>query len=358
MLDKARAECYNLDMNIRNLLETRIRAGMEEGAYPSAVAVVGRGDEVLAQTHAGRLFAPGGPPIDFETRYDMASLTKILVPTMLALLAMEEGVLALDDDLGRFFDAPSEKRAITVRQLMTHTSGIAPHFDLEAEARSPADAVAAILRHPLDGLPGDMPRYSCMGYILLGKILELLYDAPLNVLAQRRVFGPLGMAHTGYRPQGGNIAATELDPQTNVPLTGMVHDENARFLGGVSANTGIFSDIGDMAKFASMLARVGAGFLSPATLRTATRNGTPGFDQHRGLGFQLGGTLGCFMGDLLPPEAFGHTGFTGTSLVVDPATGFWAVLLTNRVNPTRANLKILRFRRTFHNALFAACTRD
>jgi CubicO group peptidase (beta-lactamase class C family) len=345
-------------MNIQNLLEKLIRSGVEEGAFPSAVAAVGKRGETLARASAGRLCAPDGPLADFGTRYDMASVTKILAPTMLALRALEEGDLTLIDDVGRFFDAPEDKKSISVLQLMTHTGGFCPHFDLRAEVKGPDDALSAILRHPLEGTPGDMPRYSCMGYIVLGKMLEALYGEPLDALARKQVFGPLGMIHTSYLPKDGNIAATENDPKTGVALVGAVHDENARFLGGVSANAGVFSDIEDMAKFAAMLAQNGGGFLSPAALRAAIRNRTPGFDQHRGLGFQLGGTWGCFLGELTPPEAFGHTGYTGTSIAVDPTTGFWAVLLTNRVNPTRGNLKILRFRRKFHNALYAACARD
>lgn len=345
-------------MKIAELLEKLIETGVADGAFPSAVAAVGKRGETLARACAGRLYAPDGPAADFGTRYDMASLTKILAPTMLALLAVERGALTPLDAVGRFLDAPEDKRDITVLQLMTHTGGFCPHFDLRAEASGPKDAPAAILRHPLAGTPGGMPRYSCMGYIALGKMLESLYGEPLDVLAKRDVFGPLGMAHTGYLPEGGNIAATEVDPETGQALVGVVHDENARFLGGVSANAGVFSDIGDMARFAAMLAQGDGGFLSPATLRFAIQNRTPGFNQHRGLGFQLGGTEGCFLGELLPPESFGHTGFTGTSLAVDPATGFWAVLLTNRVNPTRENLKILRFRRAFHNALYTASARE
>lgn len=338
---------------IVELLENLIQSGVEEGIFPSAVAAVGRKDELLAQACAGHLFSPDGPAVNLETRYDMASVSKILGPTMIALRAIEEGDLTLEDTVGQFFDAPSDKKDISVRQLMTHTSGFCPHFNLRAEAKDPADAPYAILRHPLEGAPG-VPRYSCMGYILLGKMLERIYGAPLDILAREKVFHPLHMMHTSYLPTGTNIAATELDPTTNAPLVGVVHDENARYLGGVSANAGVFSTIGDMARFASMLAQNDGTFLSPCTIRAATFNHTPGFDQHRGLGFQLGGTEKCFIGDLLPRETFGHTGFTGTSFVVDPSTGFYTVLLTNRVNPTRENIRIRPFRRKFHNVLYAA----
>lgn len=136
----------------------------------------------------------------------------------------------------------------------------------------------------------------------------------------------------------------------------MVHDENARFLGGVSGNAGVFSDLGDMVRFASMLAcggtYGGTPYLSPATLQTAGRNYTPGMNEHRGLGFHLPGP-GSFHGDLFPPGSIGHTGFTGTSLIVDPGSGLYVVLLSNRIHPTRENMKFIRVRRTVHNAAMA-----
>lgn len=343
-------------MDMQTLLERKLNEGVASGAFPAGAAAVGAREGALAMAWAGRICLPDGPEADQRTRYDLASLTKVLAPTMLALRAIEEGVLTLDDTVGRFFDAPGDKREITVRQLMTHTGGFVATFDLKRDTFDPAEAGEAILRHPLKSAPGSGPRYSCMGYILLGRILERLYGDALDRLARERVFFPLGMARTGYLPDGGNIASTEVDLKTGEALTGIVHDENARFLGGVSGNAGVFSDIGDMARFAGMLARGGDGFLSPAAHAAAIRNRTQGFDDHRGLGFQIGGTEGCFLGDLLPPDSYGHTGFTGTSLAVDPHTGFYVVLLTNRVHPSRENTAILRFRRALHNALYAEYT--
>lgn len=348
--------CYNKIMNTQKLLEQWLQKGLEEGAFPSAAAAAGRGAEVLAAACAG-VTRQDGPEVNLDTRYDMASCTKVLAPTMIALKAIEEGLLTLDDTVGRFFDAPEDKRDITVRMLMTHTSGITPAFSLAEEAAGPQDVLRAILAHPLEGTPGDAPRYSCMGYILLTKMLETLLGAPVNRLAQERVFAPLGMTSTGYLPTGDNIAATEISRRTGKLIQGVVHDENARFQGGVSGNAGVFSNVPDMIRFCEMLALGGKGYLAPATLRAAIRNRTPGFETHRGLGFHLAGVDANFMGDLFPVDSFGHTGFTGTSFAIDPHTGFYVILLTNRVHPTRENLKLMRFRRAFHNALYAACNR-
>ena len=345
--------CYNSAMNMQTILENLINRGLAEGAFPSAAAAAGIKGDVLAAYCAGPTRIPDGAPVNAHTLYDMASLTKILAPTMIALRAIEEGRLTLDDTVGRFFDAPADKRDISVRQLMTHTGGFTPAFSLRAEAADPSDAVRAILAHPLEGAPG-VPRYSCMGYILFAKMLEKLYAQPLDALAASMVFSPLGMTETGYLPASGSIAATEIDRRTGKLICGVVHDENARFLGGVSGNAGVFSSLTDMIRFTSMLAKNGDGYLSPATLAMAIRNRTPGCESHRGLGFHLGGVEQNYLGDMFPPESFGHTGFTGTSIAVDPHTGFYVVLLTNRVHPTRENNAVLRFRRAFHNALYAA----
>lgn len=342
-----------MDKKLKQLLEQ----GAACGAFPSAAAAFGVKGRVLARACTGTLRIGCDIPVNADTLYDMASLTKILAPTMIALTDIENGLLTLDDTIGYFFDAPDDKRSITVRMLMSHTGGFTPAFALETEAASPEDAVRAILDHPLDGVPGDAPRYSCMGYILFAKMLEKLHAKPLDKLAKDMVFTPLGMHATGYLPTGENIAATETDRRTGRLISGVVHDENARFMGGVSGNAGVFSDLEDMIRFTSMLACGGNGFITPATLSMAIRNRTPGFDVHRGLGFHLGGTTQNYLGDIFPPESFGHTGFTGTSVAVCPHTGIWAVLLTNRVHPTRESTGLFRFRRVFHNTVYSAAMR-
>ncbi|MEE1199927.1 MAG: serine hydrolase domain-containing protein [Christensenellales bacterium] len=340
-------------MNAQILLKKLLDEGLNEGCYPGAAAAFGMGDHVYAISCTGKI-SENGANVNEETRYDMASCSKIIGPTMIALRALEEGDLILSDSLERFFsECPEDKREITVRHLMAHTSGIAPAFWLERLTDDPGAAARVILERPLTAPIGERVQYSCMGYILLGSILERIYGKQLNVLAQERVFLPLGMKHTGYCPEGGNIAATEVDPITGRAFQGVVHDENARFLRGISGNAGIFSDIVDMTRFARMLAQGAKGYLSPATFKTAIRCHGEGYDARRGLGFHLAGTPGSFMGDMIPKEAFGHTGFTGTSVVIDPCSGFFAILLSNRVHPTRNNEKLFRFRRCFHNVLFA-----
>jgi CubicO group peptidase (beta-lactamase class C family) len=334
-----------------------LEEAVAEGVFPSAAAGIGLKGETLFTCAAGKLSLPDGAPANLDTRYDLASMTKIIVPTMLALMALEKGLLTLDDTLSRFFDAPQDKADITVYHLMTHTSGITPSFLLEKVCKEPSQVQSAILHHPLEGPPGLLPRYSCMGYILLGFILEKVYGKPLDTLARELVLKPMNMEHTGYCPAGGNISATEVDAATGTPLKGIVHDENARFMKGISANAGLFSDLGDVMRYAKMLATGGAPLINPATLRLAIKDRTPEHTIHRGLGFHVSGGPGSFIGDLFPATSFGHTGFTGTSLAVDPETGLYAVLLTNAVHPKRGNPAIQRFRRLFHNRVYAAAFR-
>ena len=336
-------------------LKDQLNRGIREGCFPAAAAAVGVKDHVLARAFAGEAPEPGGRPVDEHTRWDMASLSKVIGPTMVALRAMEEGQLRLDERVADFFpEAPADKADITVYQLMTHTGGFEPSFRLDRRLTDPADAVRCILEVPLAEKPGVRPIYSCMGYILLAKMLEKRLGAPLNELADRMVFRPLGMSETGYCPPPDAVcAATERDPATGKPWIGIVHDENARFLRGVSGNAGVFMPLCDGIRFAGMLARGGKGLLREETLARAIRNETPGMEEHRGLGFQIAGSPDCFFSPAVPETCFGHTGFTGTSLLVEPESGFWVLLLSNRVYPTRETSALFPFRRRLHAEAWA-----
>lgn len=333
-------------------LTSSLIRGKETGCFSAAAGAIGAGDRVLARAFAGEAPEPGGAPVDEHTRFDMASLSKVLGPTTIALKAIENGQLGLEEKVGDFFpDAPKDKRDITVFMLMTHTGGFHPSFRLDQLGIAPEDAARAILERPLIEQPGTRPIYTCMGYILFAKMLEKRFGQPLTLLAEERVFRPLGMTETGYCPPKEAIcAATERDPDTGKPWIGVVHDENARFLRGVSGNAGVFMPLCDGERFARMLGRMGGDFLRQETMERAIRNYTPGHDAHRGLGFQIAGTPDCFFSAAVPDTCFGHTGFTGTSLMVEPESGLWVLLLANRVYPTRENTALFPFRRQLHAA--------
>lgn len=356
-----------------DVIDRAVEKAIEERAFPGAAVAIGDKNGIIYKASYGykRVFddnAPcfdkepvnltgAKPPVNANTLYDMASCTKIMSTTMVALRMIDQGKIALYDSISRFIDVPEDKKGIELRHLLTHTSGIKAHFLLEKDGRAPADAAQIILDTPLSTPTGTKVEYTCMGYILLGKILEKLGDKPLDVLADEMVFKPLGMQNTCYRPLDKgftDIAATEYTEDLGAYKVGIVHDENARFLGGVSANAGIFSTAEDVATLATMLSAGGTHngkmFLSPSLINLARTDMTAGLGEGRGLGFVVkqAGTLSA-MGDLYPGGSFGHNGYTGTSMYLHGGHGMYVVLLTNRVHYTRESDRIFRFRRIFHN---------
>ena len=362
-----------------------IHDAVSRRVVPCAAYAVGRGNDIYVRESVGSssLF-PREEPLREDTIFDMASLTKVLATTMVALRFLEEGRLLLTDPLSRFFTPeellgiPEGRAEANIFHLMTHTSGITPHIALWREipdyAVGSGDFDSAVARTILRSAPfckvGEQVYYSCMGYILLQKILERISGKPLDKLAEDYVFAPLGMNATGYLPYGDNrnkpdcnAAATEFSSIHQYYIRGHVHDENAHFLGGVSGNAGVFSNLSDMITFAQMLSlrgempsSVGSGrYLSRRMFDLTVQDHTPGLNESRGLGLQLRPPLPALSaaGDLFAYGSYGHTGFTGTSLYVDAGTGVWAVLLTNAVHLGRDKTEFFRVRRLFHNTVMA-----
>ena len=336
-----------------------MRQAVANRAFPCGVLLVGQREKILFRRAYGRLGPEDAEPLANEqTRFDIASLTKPLVVGMLTLRALESGKLCLWDKLNTFVNAPADKKDITIRQLLTHTAGFPGGFHLWRMTTDASLTTELLLSAKLVAPPGTHVQYCCAGYLLLGQLLECLYGQTLADLATQEVFWPLRMTRTGYLPSGDNIAPTERQADGTL-LRGSVHDENARFMGGVAGNAGVFSTADDLALFMQMLAAEGrlpdgTRYLSAPTVRLALRNHTEGLGQARGLSFYLPWYDDGYTGDLFPPETVGHTGFTGTNFTLDPADGFYVVLLTNRVCPSRDSQAIYRVRRLIHNAAFAA----
>lgn len=348
---------------------------VEQGRIPGAVVQVGGAERALPPVAFGDAsWEPVRRPARVDTIYDCASLTKVVVTTTLALSLVERGRISLDDRVAdwvpEFLDlAPQgaagerpERRVregIAVRHLLTHTSGMAAWAPLYERAKGPDEILKALCREPLATEPEADVIYSCLGYILLGTLIEREEGATLDRLAEREIFAPLGMSASGFNPDPallGRIAPTEKEGER--VIHGVVHDENARARGGVSGNAGLFSTASDLSRFAQSIMRLrrgrSAGILSSVAVQAATRNYTSGLSEPRGLGWQLRSKTKSSCGDLFGPESFGHTGFTGTSLWIDPDQDLFVVLLTNRVHPTRENAAHLRLRPLFHNAVAAA----
>ncbi len=338
-----------------------MRQAVANQAFPAAVLLVGKREKVLFRRAYGKLGqGEQAPAANEQTRFDIASLTKPLVVGMLTLRALENGKLCLWDKLDTFIDAPEDKRDITIRQLLTHTAGFPGGLHLWRMTDDPARATELLLTAKLQAPPGARVRYCCAGFLLLGQLLECIYGQSLAELAMTEVFWPLKMTRTSYLPKGDNIAPTEKQPDGTL-LQGKVHDDNARFLGGVAGNAGVFSTADDLALFMQMLAAEGVlpdgtRYLSAPTVRLALQNHTQGLGQARGLGFYLPAHDDGYTGDLFPPDTVGHTGFTGASFTLSPQDGHYVVLLSNRVCPSRENAQIFRVRRIIHNAVYAACT--
>jgi len=336
-----------------------VRQGLRDGAYTAACLLVGCGGRVLHRRAYGRLnLEDDSLRVNEQTRFDADSLTKPLVTGMLTLRALEAGKLCLNDRLDSFIDAPEDKAEITIAQLLTHTAGFSTGLHLWRQARTPDEAAGVILHAPLAAAPGTQVQYCCAGYILLGQLLECLYDMNLSDLAVQEVFWPLRMQRTGFLPVDGNVAATEMQDDGRC-LQGVAHDENARFLGGAAGNAGLFTTMDDLALFWQMISAKGelpdgSRYLSRASVKLLLENRTPGMAQPRGLGFAFPGMTGGFTGDLFPAETVGHTGFTGCSMAYDPTTDLYVVFLTNRICPSRENPSIHRIRRLLHNAVYAA----
>ena len=283
-------------------------------------------------------------PMRTDTVFDIASLTKLFT-AVLVLREVERDRVALDAPVARYLPefAAAGKATVTVRQLLTHTGGLAENIDLSGYTDRPA-ALHAVLVAPLErGLaPGGQFHYSDLGMIALGALVERVTGQRLDELLQTGIAGPLGLRDTGYRPDlaryGDRIAATEYRPGAGV-LYGVAHDEKVGPLGGVAGHAGVFATARDVAVFAQMLldgGRYGSTrILREDTVRSMITNDNAGFPGHdHGLGLEL--NQPWYMGPLAGPASFGHTGYTGTSLVADPRTGTVLVFLTNQVHPDRA----------------------
>jgi len=324
--------------NIDRVIERGIRAG----GYPGAAVVVGRKGAAVWEKGFGRLAWAGdaGSVVPERTIYDLASLTKVVGTTTAVMILFDEGKLHLDDRVVQYIPefGGGAKDNVTIRMLLEHRSGLPAGRDLWRMASTPEEARAAVISTPLFAPPGQYVEYSDLGADMLGFVVEAVSGEKLDQFLQTRVFGPLGMSDTRFRPDGslrGRIAPTELNPPRGYPLRGEVHDENAYALGGVAGHAGLFSTASDLAVFAQMLLNGGSyngtRIVADSTVKLFTRRAA----STRAMGWDTcGGKGSC--GTYLSPTAYGHTGFTGTSLWIDPEREMFVVLLTNRVHDARA----------------------
>ncbi len=318
-----------------------VQRGVDAGGYPGAAVVVGRKGYSVLSRGFGALDWTGRTRVTSqESIYDLASLTKVVATTTAIMVLYDTGKLDLDAPVSRYLPDFSGglRDQVTVRHLLTHRAGLPAGRELWRIANTPAEARAAVLASPIQCTPGSCYEYSDLGADLLGFVVESASGQPLDAFLERSVFAKLGMTDTQFRPEAMSsvrTAPTEIAPPRGYPLRGEVHDENAYALGGVAGHAGLFSTADDLSVFAQMMldggVYNGVRVVSDSAVALFTKRAAG----HRALGWDTcDGGAGC--GQYMSERAFGHTGFTGTSLWIDPDRQMFVILLTNRVHAARA----------------------
>ena len=356
-----------LDAETADRVDAVMERAVRSGAFPGAAVAVGR-DGVLVRLRGYGRLTRGGAGVTPETPYDLASLTKVVGTTAAAMRLVEDGRLDLDATVTSYLPRYRSlgKDRVTVRQLLSHSAGHRAWYPFWSHGVATRDGVLDfIYADTLQYRPGARSRYSDFDMILLGEVVERVTGRPLADVFQDQVFGPLGMAQTGFRAVGAvdrAVAPTEADRAfRGRTLQGEVHDEAASVMGGVAGHAGLFSTASDLARFAFVLADGGAGYgtrlFRRTTLDQFVRPVRLESTYPTGLGWMVNAGRGnSAAGSQFGPRSFGHTGYTGTSIWVDPDQGLFVVLLSNRVHPSRANRRIRDVRPALADAVAGAVT--
>jgi len=324
-------------------VDTVIQNAISDGSIPGAVLLIGHdGDVICRKAYGSRALEPRREVMTLDTVFDVASLTKVIVTTTAVMQLVERGEIRLNDPVAKYLPefAQNGKQDITIRQLLTHYSGLPPDLDLKTPWEGKETAYRmAFAETPVDP-PGSRFSYSDINFIMLGALVERVSGETVDEYATRHIFVPLKMMRTRYVPplaqRAGwieKIAPTQYDENERM-LRGVVHDPTARRMGGVAGQAGLFSTGDDLAKFAQALLNGGDGILSALSVEKMTRpEQPPSAPVLRGFGWDIDSPFSSNRGDLLPVGSYGHTGFTGTSMWIDPTTKSYIILLTNAVHP-------------------------
>jgi uncharacterized protein YbbC (DUF1343 family)/CubicO group peptidase (beta-lactamase class C family) len=316
-----------------------IQQAIADNNIPGAVLLVGHDGKVIYRKAYGhRSLEPKRELMTLDTIFDLASLTKVVATTTAVMQLMEQGKVRMNDPVAKYIPefAQNGKEDITIRQLLTHYSGLAPDLDLATpwEGKQTAYQLACVM--PPETTPGSGFVYSDINFIMLGALVEKVSGETLDAYTAQHIFAPLKMTHTRFVPPASwrsKIAPTQYDENDKM-LHGVVHDPTARRMGGVAGHAGLFSTGDDLAKFAQALLDRGDGILSPEAVDKMTSpEQPPSAPVLRGFGWDIDSPFSSNRGDLFPVGSFGHTGFTGTSIWIDPTTHAYVILLTNSVHP-------------------------
>ena len=324
-------------------LDAVILDAIQHKQIPGAVVVVGHnGGVVYQKAYGSRALVPRREPMTPDTVFDVASLTKVVATTSSVMKLVELGKIRLGDRVTQYLpEFQGGKSDITVRNLLTHYSGMRPDVDLEPVWSGYEVGIGKALIDRPTSLPNTRFVYSDINFLLLGEIVHRVGGKPLPDFAREHIFAPLGMKDTTFQPPPtwhSRIAPTELMKGSTEPLRGIVHDPTSRYMGGVAGHAGLFSTAADLAKFAEMMlgmgARAGIRVFQPLTVEHFTTPQSPSDHMAvRGLGWDIDSQFSGTRGDLFPVGSYGHTGFTGTSLWIDPSSNSYVILLANSVHP-------------------------
>ncbi|HET6979586.1 MAG TPA: exo-beta-N-acetylmuramidase NamZ domain-containing protein [Pyrinomonadaceae bacterium] len=355
----ARPESVSVSSATLVRMDAFVAADIEQRRLPGAVVMVGRkGRIVWRKAYGARALEPTREAMTLDTIFDLASLTKVVATATSIMILVERGKVRLDSSITRYIPQLSGKgrESVTIEHLLTHVSGYAPDFDLKERWSGYDEGIERLYREPLRNPPGTRFAYSDIGFIALGEVVARVSGMPLDQFAQKNIFEPLHMTNTGFRPSPalksriapterrgrmrylGDNAASIAEPGEDW-LRGEVHDPTSYRMNGVAGHAGLFSTANDLAMYCQMILNGGSyggvRILSPLSIAEMTQprivTATGGFV--RGLGWDMNSSYSANRGELFPLGSFGHTGFTGTSMWIDPASEMFVVFLSNRVHP-------------------------
>jgi uncharacterized protein YbbC (DUF1343 family)/CubicO group peptidase (beta-lactamase class C family) len=321
-------------------IDDAIQKAIEEHRLPGAVVWVEHGGEIYWKAYGHRSLVPAVETMTRDTIFDAASLTKVLAGTPAIMLLVQRGKVSLDAPVSTYIpEYAGDKGKITVRELMTHTSGLPPDVSTRTNWQGTAAAIRLAAAMKLESAPGTAFRYSDINFFTVGEIVARVSGLPLDQFCAREIYGPLKMTDTGFLPPQSEIpriAPTEMTG--GVMLRGTVHDPTARLMGGVAGHAGVFTTAPDMARFARMMLNMGeldgARIFQPETVKLMTSVQTPpGLEDRRGLGWDIDSGFSSPRGKHFPLGSYGHTGFTGAAFWIDPFSKTFFIFLSNRVHP-------------------------
>ncbi|MFJ5771865.1 serine hydrolase domain-containing protein [Psychrobacillus sp. NPDC093180] len=349
---------------MRSQIISFLQKEIDNRVTPGAVIrIKHKGEWIIEEALGSNSLEDDKVPMTAEHLFDVASLTKVMATLPAILQLFQTGDIYLQDKVARFLPnfAQNDKGNITLQQLLTHSSGLIAHRPYFEKQLTYDEVLADIYKENLVYTPETKVVYSDLGYILLGAIIEKVTDQPLQDYVKNNIYKPLQMSHTTYLPsvERHQYAPTEYLPHLQDFKYGIVHDDNTEFMGGISGHAGLFSTIGDIAKFCDMLEcngeKDGKQFLHPLWIQKSRENFTSFSSEARGIGWQLKGNGTSPIGDLMSTQTYGHTGFTGTSFYIDPKSELIIILLTNRVYFGRQD-EMVRLRPRLHNLIMTNLT--